>query len=167
MKRGPNVSIVLIIILLFFIFRLLRQNDIVNEQNCPGIPVALPHLAKVNETMNETLVNENSYHFLVSQYKLKQGRDPPPHFEKWYEFAETCKCSLQGYDKIYQDLAPFYNFSKQEIQKRIQLIQSSRNVETYQFKNGKLKGPNQALVNFLKPVHFEFNCRFISFFQIL
>lgn len=44
----------------------------------------------------------------VSAYKARYQRHPPPHFDKWFEFAAVRKSVIvDDYDRIWEDLQPF------------------------------------------------------------
>jgi len=46
----------------------------------------------------------------VSEYKRRYGRNPPPGFDKWYDFAvELNSTIIDDYDNIYNDLLPFWS----------------------------------------------------------
>jgi hypothetical protein len=55
----------------------------------------------------------------VRTYKLRYGRHPPPGFQHWYEYA-TARNSvvIDIYDRINEDMLPFYALSPAEIRQR-------------------------------------------------
>ncbi|KAJ6614249.1 glycosyl transferase family 90-domain-containing protein [Mycena sp. CBHHK59/15] len=46
-----------------------------------------------------------------ARYTLRNGRSPPPNYEKWYNFAREKKCLIDEYDQIYRDFEPFYQLA--------------------------------------------------------
>jgi hypothetical protein len=52
-------------------------------------------------------------------YRLRYGRDPPPHFHHWYDYASSRNSLvIDDYDNIYNDLLPFWSLSPIEIKTR-------------------------------------------------
>ncbi|KAF7297401.1 CAP10 domain-containing protein [Mycena indigotica] len=49
----------------------------------------------------------------TARYTLKTGRQPPPNFDKWFQFAQEGHCLIDDYDRIDQDFAPFYQLANQ------------------------------------------------------
>ncbi|KAK4634189.1 Beta-1,2-xylosyltransferase 1 [Fulvia fulva] len=55
----------------------------------------------------------------VTEYKRRYGLAPPPHFDKWYEFAKRKKVQLvDEYDTIYHSLLPFWGLAPATIRAR-------------------------------------------------
>lgn len=55
----------------------------------------------------------------VAEYRRRYGIAPPPHFDKWYEFAKRKGVQLiDEYDTIYHSLLPFWALSPQTIRAR-------------------------------------------------
>lgn len=55
----------------------------------------------------------------VSEYKRRYGMPPPPHFDKWYEFAKRKGVQLiDEYDTIHHSLLPFWALSPATIRER-------------------------------------------------
>lgn len=52
-------------------------------------------------------------------YRKRRGRHPPPGFEKWYEFARSKNAIIveDFFDRIYQDLQPFWGLDPAVIRK--------------------------------------------------
>ncbi len=44
---------------------------------------------------------------VVQRYKKRYGRDPPPAFDRWLAFARQRGCTVEGFEQIDIDLAPF------------------------------------------------------------
>ncbi|CAK1356094.1 unnamed protein product [Cercospora beticola] len=55
----------------------------------------------------------------VTEYQRRYGIPPPPHFDKWYEFAKRRGVQLiDEYDTIYHSLLPFWGLSPATIRAR-------------------------------------------------
>jgi hypothetical protein len=76
-------------------------------------------------------------------YRNKYGRDAPPSYNKWVEYAKSKSCSvdLDDYERINLDLAPFRKtlITKKMIKRGLTL---SRMV-SFKIENGRLAMPNQ------------------------
>ncbi|KAJ7043992.1 glycosyl transferase family 90-domain-containing protein [Mycena alexandri] len=46
-----------------------------------------------------------------ARYSLKTNRPAPPHFDKWFTFAQEKKCLIDDYNQIQRDLEPFYQLA--------------------------------------------------------
>lgn len=47
-----------------------------------------------------------------SRYTLKTGRDPPPHYDTFFQWATEHQCLIDAYDQVYADFQPWYQMSK-------------------------------------------------------
>lgn len=55
----------------------------------------------------------------VIRYQERYSRDPPPHFDKWYEFATNRDTIvIDDFDNIEEDLIPFSSLKPAELRKR-------------------------------------------------
>lgn len=55
----------------------------------------------------------------VSRYKQRYGRNPPPAFEVWWEFATNrSTMAIDEYDQIDDDILPFYSVSPADIRRQ-------------------------------------------------
>ncbi|KAJ6450002.1 hypothetical protein C8R45DRAFT_1114404 [Mycena sanguinolenta] len=45
-------------------------------------------------------------------YKLKNNREPPPGYNKFYAFAQERGCLIDEYDKVHRDFEPFYQLAE-------------------------------------------------------
>ncbi|KAJ7286536.1 hypothetical protein C8J57DRAFT_1216697 [Mycena rebaudengoi] len=50
----------------------------------------------------------------TARYSLKTGRSPPPHYEKWFNFAKEKLCLIDDYDQIHRDFEPFYQLAEDD-----------------------------------------------------
>lgn len=71
------------------------------------------------------------------EYKERHGRDPPPKFDVWYEFA-TARHSevIDSFRQIDDDLRPFWSVKPREIQDSIAKLVSSPGIVVLSIKNG-------------------------------
>jgi hypothetical protein len=61
----------------------------------------------------------NSLAEAVVHYRQRYSRDPPPNFDKWYNFAVSRNSIIiDDYDNIEQDLAPFSSFNPDDLRLR-------------------------------------------------
>lgn len=57
----------------------------------------------------------------VAEYKRRYGIPPPPHFDKWYEFAKANKVQLiDEFDMIHDMITPFWGLKPETIRARAQ-----------------------------------------------
>ncbi|KAF3917978.1 hypothetical protein ABW21_db0201143 [Orbilia brochopaga] len=64
-----------------------------------------------------------SFSQVVSKYRLKYGRHPPPKFDEWYRFAKKRKCvNLDDFDQIMDDLRPFYGIPPAELRAMVRAM---------------------------------------------
>ena len=55
----------------------------------------------------------------VKEYKRRYGRNPPKGFDEWFEFAkENGVKIIDEYDRLVQDLEPFWGMSGEELRRR-------------------------------------------------
>ncbi|KAJ7641129.1 glycosyl transferase family 90-domain-containing protein [Roridomyces roridus] len=48
----------------------------------------------------------------AARYSLRTGRDPPPNYDRWFQFARDRKCLVDEYDQIHRDFKPFYQLAE-------------------------------------------------------
>lgn len=75
----------------------------------------------------------------VMQYQARYSRDPPPHFDKWYEFAiNRDSIVIDDFDNIEEDLAPFSSLSPAELRHRTtQVLAHNEEIGGIRIRNGK------------------------------
>lgn len=87
----------------------------------------LVHDAKVSESLKVA----------TREYKERHGREPPPNFDIWYEFATARKSEvIDSFRQIDEDLRPFWNIKPSEIQDAIAELSSSRGMVVISIKKG-------------------------------
>ncbi|KAI2472532.1 glycosyltransferase family 90 protein [Annulohypoxylon bovei var. microspora] len=60
----------------------------------------------------------------VTEYKERhQGRDPPPQFDKWFEFAQQRKSVvIDRFDQIERDILPFWGMKQRKIHEGLEQL---------------------------------------------
>ncbi|KAF7307673.1 CAP10 domain-containing protein [Mycena kentingensis (nom. inval.)] len=49
-----------------------------------------------------------------SRYRLKNQREPPPGYDKWYQHARETSCLIDEYTQIARDFEPFYQLAAKD-----------------------------------------------------
>lgn len=72
-------------------------------------------------SFNQTLERQStSLEEAVAEYRSRYNMPPPPHFDKWYDFAKERKTVLiDEFDTIYHTLLPFWGLSPATIRSRV------------------------------------------------
>lgn len=80
----------------------------------------------------------DSLRLAVSEYKERNdGRDPPPGFDAWYEFARSKKSVIiDNFGQIGKDLAPFWEASPETLRSRIGLLGEQPGIGMVQIRSG-------------------------------
>ncbi|KAI1105706.1 glycosyltransferase family 90 protein [Jackrogersella minutella] len=75
----------------------------------------------------------------VTEYKDRhQGRDPPPHFDKWFEFAQQRKSVvIDQFDQIERDILPFWGMKQQKIQDGLEILRELPDIGIITIAEGK------------------------------
>lgn len=80
----------------------------------------------------------------INIYKERyDGRDPPPQFGAWYNYARGTVI-LDHFDQIDKDLKPFRAFTPDRLRKRSALLQSVPGIYTVTIKDGKATASSGA-----------------------
>ncbi|KAI5864761.1 glycosyltransferase family 90 protein [Durotheca rogersii] len=80
----------------------------------------------------------------VAVYKENhQGRDPPPHFDKWFEFAQQRESVIiDAFNQIDKDIQPFWGLSQRQIQDRFEKARELPGISIITIADGKVShGP--------------------------
>lgn len=77
----------------------------------------------------------------VVRYQERYARDPPPHFDKWYEFATNRDTIvIDDYDNIEEDLIPFSSLKPAELRKRTaEILAHNEDLGGIRIRDGKAK----------------------------
>lgn len=89
------------------------------------------HVARING-------QSKSLESAVSVYRTRYGIDPPPGFDKWFEFAQLKRSPIiDDYDTINDVLLPFLNISGQRINDMLEEAVATRSgVHKCGYRNG-------------------------------
>lgn len=92
---------------------------IANERLCAH-PVSIL-VSDASQAFNKTLTRQSkSLDEAVMEYRRRYNMPPPPHFDKWYEFAKQRDTMLiDEYDTIYHSLLPFWGLAPSTIRARV------------------------------------------------
>ncbi|KAJ6183715.1 hypothetical protein N7519_005016 [Penicillium mononematosum] len=95
------------------------SNPIANERWCDH-PIS-KLTSDASQSFNETLMRQSrSLKDAVTEYRRRYNMPPPPHFDKWYEFATQRNTILiDEYDTIHRSLQPFWGLSPSTIRSRV------------------------------------------------
>lgn len=105
---------------------LLRDHH-AHEENAPVFPASsLAHpvhqlVAQANGDFQTVLARQSrSLNDAVAEYRRRYKIPPPPHFDKWYNFAKKKGVELiDEYDMIYHSLLPFWALKPSVIRERV------------------------------------------------
>ncbi|KAI1408964.1 glycosyltransferase family 90 protein [Hypoxylon sp. FL1857] len=75
----------------------------------------------------------------VTEYKDRhQGRDPPPNFDKWFEFAQQRKSVvIDRFDQIERDILPFWGMEQRKIQEGLERLKGLPDIGIIKIVGGK------------------------------
>jgi len=136
-----SISVVLLIGAFWF---LLPTFDAIKQLSVPGLPhstkqtflspsksnPSLPpkphhpidHLIQgANREFEDLLAKEtHNVQDAAQAYRDRRGRQPPPHFDKWFAFAQNHSAVIVEafFDQIYSDLAPFWGVPAKQIREQ-------------------------------------------------
>lgn len=82
----------------------------------------IPKLAQDAEAQYAAMKNRQSKSLpsAIVEYRRRYGMDPPPNFDRWYEFAKNNNVVLiDEYDTVYHSLKPFWGMPPAEIRKKV------------------------------------------------
>ncbi|KAJ5351654.1 hypothetical protein N7452_000628 [Penicillium brevicompactum] len=92
---------------------------VADERLCDHPIITL--VSNARETFNLTLTRQSkSLDEAVVEYRRRYKMPPPPHFDKWYDFAKERNTMLiDEYDAVYHSLLPFWGLSPHTIRSRV------------------------------------------------
>ncbi|OTB19385.1 glycosyltransferase family 90 protein [Daldinia sp. EC12] len=75
----------------------------------------------------------------VEEYKDRhQGRNPPPNFDKWFEYAQQRKSVIiDKFDQIEKDVRPFWGMKPQQIQEGLEKLYELSDIAIIKITDGK------------------------------
>jgi hypothetical protein len=90
----------------------------------------------------------------VEEYRQRYGREPPPHFDKWFEFAKSKDAVIiDDYDQIYHDLLPFWGVRPSDIRARCRVALAANDFITLTIHNGTVGLENKDNVHLVTGVN--------------
>ncbi|KAI0943637.1 hypothetical protein AcW1_002755 [Taiwanofungus camphoratus] len=79
----------------------------------------------------------------VADYQRRYGRKPPRGFDEWWRFAkDNDVLMIDEYDAIDEDLAPFWDFTGEQIRNRAALAGHLPSVDLVRVRDGKAEAVN-------------------------
>ncbi|KAI0384146.1 glycosyltransferase family 90 protein [Hypomontagnella monticulosa] len=89
----------------------------------------------------------------VAEYKDRhQGRDPPPNFDKWFEFAQQRKSVVvDRFDQIERDILPFWGMKQHRIREGLEMLEGLPDIGIIKIEDGMVShnqpiNPSQRIV---------------------
>ncbi|WVF69132.1 hypothetical protein IAT40_003906 [Kwoniella sp. CBS 6097] len=107
----------------------------------PEAPHPIPVLISLGEKRWEELLSRQSRTLeeAVREYTRRYGRRPPRGFDAWWEFAMNHNLVLPDeYDRINLDLAPFFALPKDEMKRRMTLVEDMAETFTLVVEDGQV-----------------------------
>jgi hypothetical protein len=108
---------------------------------------ALIELAAVQHDMWESQAyRSKSLPEAVVHYHQRYKRDPPPNFDKWYQFAVSRNSVvIDDYDNIEEDLAPFSSFNPDDLRLRtVTVLATNTDVSGIRIRGGKAEAMTEV-----------------------
>ncbi|RPA88186.1 hypothetical protein BJ508DRAFT_410060 [Ascobolus immersus RN42] len=81
----------------------------------------------------------------VDEYKRRYGMAPPPHFDRWFEYAKKNDVELiDEFDSMMEELLPFWALSPKEIRRRNReaIEYKDQGLVIFSVRNGRVSFPN-------------------------
>lgn len=104
-------------------------------------PHPIPILLGLGEKRWEELLSRQSRTLeeAVQEYTRRYGRNPPKGFDVWWEYAMRHNLVLPDeYDRINLDLAPFFALPRQEMKRRMEMVEQMKETFTIVVKDGRV-----------------------------
>jgi hypothetical protein len=114
--RNQTISVVAVLVVFCFGVTVYRYQAAI-----PGHPIVnlIESADGEHQRWASQAYRSKSLSQAVLTYQNRYSRDPPPHFDKWYEFATTRdSIVIDDFDNIEEDLAPFSALSPAELRQR-------------------------------------------------
>ncbi|KAF2452650.1 Sec63 Brl domain-containing protein [Lineolata rhizophorae] len=135
-------------LILLFIGRTILWSSRPTHQKYHPVDVLI-HTARVAyEDWEKQAASSNSIGQATEEYRQRYRRNPPPNFDKWYEYAITRESPvIDDFDNIYDDLLPFWAVSPEDIRQRTWEAIANQNNDAggIQIRNGKASISNNVV----------------------
>lgn len=105
-------------------------------------PHPIPVLLGLGEKRWEELLSRQSRTLeeAVQEYNRRYGRQPPKGFDVWWEYAMLHNLVLPDeYDRINLDLAPFFALPRDEMRRRMEMVEEMKETFTILITNGEVE----------------------------
>jgi hypothetical protein len=101
------------------------QQEQIPQQSAPTSDSNAKHpiddLVEVAEQTFQDLLKKESKDIksAAAKYRERRGRHPPPHFDKWFAFAQKHSAIIveEFFDQIYHDIGPFWGQSPAQMRR--------------------------------------------------
>jgi hypothetical protein len=104
-------------------------------------PHPIPTLLGLGEKRWEELLSRQSTTLeeAVQEYTRRYGRNPPKGFDVWWDYAMLNNLVLPDeYDRINLDLAPFFALPREEMRRRMEMVEMMKETFTIIITNGSV-----------------------------
>ena len=105
-------------------------------------PHPIPVLLGLGEKRWEELLSRQSRTLeeAVQEYARRYGRQPPKGFDLWWDYAMLHNLVLPDeYDRINLDLAPFFALPREEMRRRMEMVEEMKETFTLVVKDGAVE----------------------------
>ncbi|KAF2503390.1 hypothetical protein BU16DRAFT_39269 [Lophium mytilinum] len=101
------------------IFRVLFGKPYLGQPSSHPIDILIGRAHSQHDLWKKQASSSKSLSDAVAVYRQRYHRNPPPHFDIWYDYA-TSRSSIviDDYDNIHNDLLPYWSLSPAEIRQR-------------------------------------------------
>jgi beta-1,2-xylosyltransferase len=107
----------------------------------PDAPHPIPTLLGLGEKRWEELLSRQSRTLeeAVQEYTRRYGRNPPKGFDVWWDYAMLHDLVLPDeYDRINLDLAPFFALPRDEMRRRMEMVEQMKETFTLIIRGGNV-----------------------------
>lgn len=102
-----------------FLLRVMVDVTPNNEFDTHPIDVLISEAAKTHQAWSEQATTSRTLLQAVAEYRRRYKRHPPPHFDKWYDYASSRQSLIiDDFDNMHEDLLPFWAFDPQYLRAR-------------------------------------------------
>jgi hypothetical protein len=144
-RLGRNQTAAFIVLLIAFSIGVVVYR---HQPPTPDHPIkSLIELAAVqHETWESQAHRSKSLAEAAAHYRRRYKRDPPPNFDKWYNFAVTRNSIvIDDFDNIEEDLAPFSSFNPDDLRLRtVTVLATNTDVTGIRIRDGQAQAISEV-----------------------